>query len=452
MKYYEHAFRAYDIRGIYGKDIDEEFVRKLGYAIASLGIYKKIVIGRDIRPSSETIFKELTNSFVSFGLHVIDVGVLPSPVLYYSTRKLKGDLGIMITASHLPPEWNGFKFCNSEGILMSEDNGIERIKNEFEKSSKILKSEGKIEVKNMVQDYINYLSNLFNIRSTLKIVVDYGNSVTSLVMPYIFKNLRIETIGLNQELNGLSPSRSSELTNESLNTLKYKVMEEGANLGVAYDGDGDRVAFVDNNGNIYNTGNSLIPILAKHYLKMYPGGKIVYDVTCSDSVKEYISNLGGFSIITRVGHTFITQEVIKNKALFGGQYSCHFCFPEMGYSDDAMFASLRSIQILSEWKISLQDIIKEIPKKVTTDIYEYYVGDESKFEIIKKIYDKLKNSSFKILTIDGIKIYKNDGWVLIRPSNTSPIIRINAEANNLNDAKKLLEFGKNLIKEALNYD
>lgn len=446
------VFRAYDIRGIYGKDIDDEFAKALGATISRLFGKARIVVGRDVRPSSKELFEAFTTTLVSSGMSVIDIGEVPSPVLYYSARKLGMDLGIMITASHLPPEWNGFKFCDSLGIVMSEGTGLEKIRTAFRTGHGNSHNGGSIEKRNMIREYTEHVSGMFTTKRRMRIAVDYGNSVTSLVMPHIFRILGFDAIEINRELDGTSPNRASEPSETSLQSLREAVIEHRAEAGIGYDGDGDRVAFVDHEGKIHSSGNMLIPILAGHYLRSNPGGCIVYDVTCSSSVDEYIASMGGRSIITRVGHSYCASEVLKSGALFGGQYSGHLSFPEMGCSDDAMFASLKILQIISESGKTLTDLVSEIPKKQSTGIYEYPVSDGIKFTVMDRLYDNIKESGYRISRLDGVKIFRNGGWVLIRPSNTSSLIRINTESNTAKEAKTLMEFGKELVREAMNND
>jgi phosphomannomutase/phosphoglucomutase len=444
-------FRAYDIRGVYGKDLNEELANIIGKAYCSfLGNYSTVGVGRDVRQSSKSLSDAVISGLVDCGCNVIDFGTVPSPLVYFGVRHLNLNGGLMVTASHLPPEWNGFKFCDSNGILFSEGTGLEKIKKIVLDNNFLKLEKGKYKgYKEISKVYLNYILRNINISKKLKIVIDYGNSVTANIVPHILKSIGMEIYNINESLDVKVPNRSSELKDESLQDLRKKVLETNADIGIAYDGDGDRVAFVDDKGNIYNSGNILIPIFAEHILKNNPGGKIVFDITCSSAVYDYVKSLGGEPIVTRVGHTYVANAVIENRALMGGQYSGHLCFIENNCLDDAIYASIKMLEILSSNNMKLSELTKKIPKYPVTGITEIRCDDSNKFSVINKVADLAKSLNFQIITIDGVKIIAESGWVLIRASNTSPIIRINAEGKTIEDAIKMQKIGENLVKEVM---
>ncbi len=452
MKYDINIFRAYDVRGKYGEDLNEDIAFQIGRAFCTfLGMGSNIAVGRDLRPSSESLFKNLVSGILESGCNVMDLGIVPSPLVYFGVKHLKLNAGVMVTASHLPPEWNGFKFCDFRGITLFQDNGLDKIKNIFLERKFLLSKKGNYKKYiNIVRDYLEIIMKNIKITKKFRIVLDYGNSVAAFVVPELMKKLGMEIQEINEKLYVNIPNRGSELTEESLEELKNKVIEINADLGIAYDGDGDRVAFVDENGKIYTTGNILIPIFAEHILKSHQGGKIVFDVTCSSAVYDYIKSLGGIPIVTRVGHSYIANAVFENDALMGGQYSGHICFSEFECSDDAIYSSLKMLEILSSTDKRLSDLVSKIPLYETTRIKEIECADQTKFLIIEKVAKIAKNRGYKIVQIDGVKIVTDDGWVLIRASNTSPIIRVNAEGKSAYYAMKMQELGENLVKEAIN--
>lgn len=439
----EHIFRAYDIRGKYGIDLDEGFAFKLGQSISkAFGPSIKVVVGRDARNGSNLLSISLIQGLTSSGCEVIDLGLVPSPLVYFGTNHLRGDIGVMVTASHLPPDWNGFKLCNSEGIVISEGTGLEVLRKEFFENLKYKNVRGNLKhYPQIIDEYVKHVSSFITIKKTITVVYDYGNSVTSLVLPNLLKHFPINVREINSEVKRGQPERDSEPTVESLQPLKSAVLKFGADIGIAYDGDGDRVALIDGVGNIYTNGNVLIPLLAKYYLEKQKSGNVVFDITCSTSVSDYIRSIGGKPMTTRVGHSYCANEVKRSSALFGGQYSGHFSFPEMNYADDAIFASFRFLEQLSNSKESLLAMVQKIPKRASTEIFEYIVNDTEKFKIVVKLKEELKKKGVEFDETDGLKIYFDRGWILIRASNTSPIIRVNAEADFDERARGLLETG-----------
>ncbi len=448
----ETIFRAYDVRGIYGSDLSESVAYRLGSSFGKFcGQRGTVLVGQDVRPSSESLVNSLIEGMLSAGVNVSHIGIVPSPVLYHSTRNLGARAGVMTTASHLPPEWNGFKFCDNNGLVVSEGNGLESIKDIFNSDGEPSKKRGnKMLYSNSIDDYVSQMVDKLTIHSEFKVTVDYANSVTALVVPQILDRFLIEHVDINEELKETSPNRPSEPTVESLSQLKEEVKENGSSLGIAYDGDGDRVAFVDEFGNVHSSGNTTIPIFAKYYLSGGAGGKVVADVTCSDSVKEYIEKLGGELISVRVGHSFCAMAVKNHQALFGGQYSGHMSFPEMAYADDAIFASLRMIEVVQHMG-PFSKLVKDLPKFYSTRIKEIVCNDQVKFRVIDECTRIVTQMRIFADTKDGLKIYNDDksAWVLVRASNTSPVIRINSDGKDEDDVKEMQFLGEDIVREAM---
>lgn len=446
----KNAFRAYDIRGIYGENLDEEVAERTGKSVGTmLGPGKTVAVARDVRLSSDSLRDALVKGILSTGCKVIDFGRVPTPLLYFGTWYNKLDGGVMITASHLPPEWNGFKISGKTGVLLSDGTGLEVVKDIFFKGEFAKEEAGEVVYKDVIGDYIDYVSSKTTTNRKFKIIFDFGNSVTSLVVPSLMKKLGHEVYGINVELDGTFPNRTSEPTEEALQNLRKRVLDEGADIGIGYDADGDRVAFVDEKGRISASGNITIPLLAKYFLRGKKGGKIVYDVTCSSSVGDYIRKLGGEPIIVRVGHSYCATEVLNQKALFGGQYSGHTAFPDVNCADDAIFGSLKLIEAMSAYSKRMSELIEDIPAYFISKLKEISCDDSTKFDIVERVKKKAETMPYKLIGIDGVLLQNDSGQVLIRASNTSPIIRVNAEGKTEEDKDSFQRLGESLVEEAI---
>ena len=444
-------FRAYDIRGMFPDQLNEEIAFNIGKAFAAtIGDGSSVAVARDVRRSSITIHDALCEGITSNGVNVIDVGELPSPLLYFNTHNLKLAGGAMITASHLPPNWNGIKFCDSRGIVVSLGTGLELIKQAvLSKEKNTIKTGAVSFYKEAIMDYVKYVIKKIRIGRELSIVVDYGNSVTANVVPLILTKLGVKFEQINTEQGSFR--RSSELTPDSMDELRRAVVNNSSDLGIAYDADGDRVGFVDNLGNVYPNGEKIIPIFAGDALAKSKG-EIIIDVTCSSAISKFIKEQGGTPVVIRVGHSYCANEVLNRGALFGAQYSGHYSFPEMECADDAIFASLKMIEILSKRNQSLFRLLASMPASYASRMVEVNCPDSAKFLVVSKIISLAKKTGYRVEEIDGVKIHsmKDDSeWVLIRASNTSPIIRINADGKSKESAEKLLSFGINMVKEVI---
>ena len=444
-------FRAYDVRGLFPDQLDEEVAYSIGQAFAStVSSGSSVAVGRDVRSSSKVIKRALCEGITSEGIDVIDMGEIPSPVLYFNTRNLGLAAGAMITASHLPPNWNGIKFCDWRGIVMSEGTGLESIKQSLSSIDESTGKRGAVHFnKSGILEYAKFVSDKIHIKRKISVVFDYGNSVTANVVPSILSALGLDFKHINIEQGMFR--RSSELTVESMEDLKRAVLDTHSDLGVAYDADGDRVGFVDNLGNVYPTGDNIIPIFAEDALSKFKG-LIIIDVTCSSTVSEFIRKQGGQAVTIKVGHSYCANEVLDRNALFGAQYSGHYSFPEMGCADDAIFASLKMIEILSGSGKSLSQLVADLPASYASRMIEVECQDSLKFLVIAAVTTKAKSMNYRVEEIEGVKIHsKSDDseWVLIRASNTSPIIRINADGKSRESVEDLLSLGVDLVQEVM---
>lgn len=443
-------FRAYDVRGIYGSDLTEKSAELIGKGFGTFaGEGKNIVIGRDGRLSSKILRDYLSNGLRSVGCNVIDLGLVTTPMFYFAIAHFNFDGGIVISASHNPKEWNGFKMAKKKGLLLAEGFGLEKVKeiilqNSFNKPRLF----GKEEFKDIVTEYQQFILNKVKINKKFKVVVDTANGVCGLFAPTLLRKLGCDVITINEEVDGNFPNRNPDPREDTLTELRNKVIDEKADFGIGFDGDGDRVVFVDDKGN-FITGSHALLIFSDLVLKQKQNAKIVFDLTCSSALEEFISRNGGIPIVSRVGHAYVMNRMFSENADFAGEYGGKFFFPEIYGFDDAMYASLKIAEIIENSNKKLSEIFEAIPKYNRTQITEVPCDDSTKFKMIDQVKDKILQNSYKFMDIDGVKVFDKGGWVLIRASNTSPVIRVNAEAKTEYDANNLQNWGINLVKEEI---
>jgi phosphomannomutase/phosphoglucomutase len=444
-------FRSYDIRGVYGKDFDEDFAKVLGKTFAnfiSQGQKCEVVVGRDVRLSSESLHNALIDGLSSAGCDVVDIGVVTTPALYFAVSKMGKSGGIMITASHNPAEFNGFKLVGKMAEPIAEGSGLEKIKDAvLRKTYKDSTRKGEVrKYDNIFEDYASFTLGKINLKKRLRVVLDTCNSVAGIFAPKLFEKAGCEVITINEELDGRFPSRSPEPKAEHLEALRKAVKANGADLGVAYDGDGDRAVFVDEEGNVIESGNPIIMIFAEHYLGKKKRPKIVFDLSCSIAVEDTIRRMGGIPVMTAVGISNIKKGMLKEDAVFGGESSNHMYFSDMFNSDDGVFASLKMAEIVSEVG-SLSEKVKSMPHYPYLSEWEFTCPDERKFEVVERLKEKFRKSEFRISELDGLKLVMDDGWVLWRVSNTRPQIKIYVEAKSDERFEELKNFARDeLVK------
>lgn len=437
-------FKAYDIRGIYPNQLNEEIAQAIGFCFAKSVKAKKIIVGRDMRLSSKLIFDALAKGINQAGSKVIDIGLVSTDATYFASGKLNL-AAIMITASHNPKEWNGFKLTQAGAVPFGE-NDIKKLKQAVTKHKiNIKNTKQKIKKINILPNYNkNVLSFIDkNKIKKLKIVVDAGNGMGGKILSKIYAKLPCKIIPLYFKLDGSFPNHQpSPIEGKNMVQLQKKVKQTKADFGMAFDGDADRVFFVDEKSNLIN-GASIVAILAKYFLSRHKGEKIIYDLRCSHLIPELIKANGGQPLISRVGHSFIKKLMKQTKAVFGGELSGHYYFRDNYRADSAMITAVIITQILSASKKNFSAIIK--------DYIKYYQIEETNSEVknknakLKEIEEKYKDG--KISKLDGITVEYSDWWFNIRPSNTEPLLRLNLEAKN----KALMKSKKNellkLIRE-----
>ncbi len=440
-------FREYDIRGRVDDDLTVEVAEAIGRAYGTMVRRQggqKVVCGRDGRLSGPKLQQALIKGILATGVDVVNIGVTPTPVMYFSLFHLPDlDGGIQVTGSHNPPEFNGFKICVGKETIYGPK--IQELRTLIEKED-FESGSGQETNYDILPDYKNFLSENIKISRPLKVVLDCGNGVTALTAPEAFARQGAEVTSLYCEVDGTFPNHFPDpVVEENLRDLRQKVREVGADFGVGYDGDGDRIGVVDDHGNIL-WGDQLLIIFARDILKTHPGAVIIGEVKCSQVMYDEIARLGGKPIMWKTGHSLIKKKMKEEKALLAGEMSGHIFFADRYFGfDDAVYASLRLAEIVARENVPLSEMLKDLPRMVSTPEIRVPCPDEKKFEIVAKLTEKLKEEGFKVIDIDGARVIFEDGWGLVRASNTQPVLVLRFEAR---DEKRLAEI-RQLIEEKL---
>ncbi|GAB4335568.1 MAG: phosphomannomutase/phosphoglucomutase [Calditrichia bacterium] len=446
-----YIFREYDIRGIVDKDLTDDVVYLLGKAY---GTYlqrqggKKASVGGDVRLSTERFRKALIKGITDSGCDVVNIGVVPTPAQYFSLYKLNVDGGIMITGSHNPPEFNGFKM--SVGMASIYGGEIQKLKKIIEEEQ-FLSGEGKVDDYDILPEYIEEIKNRIEIKNPVKVVIDCGNGAGSLVAERLMNALGINAYFMYNEPDGRFPNHHPDPTvEEYIQDLKEQVLELKADLGIAYDGDADRIGVIDNKGNIV-WGDKLLILFARDALKENPGQKIIFEVKCSQALPEAIKAAGGVPIMWKTGHSLLKKKMKETGATIAGEMSGHLFFADRyhGY-DDAIYASARLIELLSREQKTIPELLADVPKYYATpEIRLECPSDAEKFKIANAAAEYFK-ANHEVIDVDGVRILFGDGWGLVRASNTQPVLVLRFEARTperLEEIKnsvieKLKEFGQ----------
>jgi len=429
----QNIFRAYDIRGTYPDELNAEVALLMGRAFATylvehIGIKNpKVVVGRDNRTHGEELQHAFIEGLNISGCTVTNTGLSPSPYLYYCDTIGEFDAGCNITASHNPKEYNGFKLMLKEAHAVFGDE-IQRIY-QILKKGEFVSGRGSIQETDLCPNYILTLSNLFKAKRKLKIVVDTANGVTGTLYPKALAALGHEIIGLYTESDGTFPNHEPDpIVEKNLAELKKAVLNNKADLGIAFDGDGDRLSIVTEKGEMVNSDHTLM-LLAKDALLRHPGRAVVFTVSNSQVLFELIEKWGGKPVMCKVGHSYVEHAMTEHKAIVGGEQSGHYFLPE-GYFqyDDALVTAGRILKIASESGKPVSGLFEEFPKTFSEPEMRPECPDLNKFNVIDKVAAYF-NGKFPCNTLDGVRIdFGNGGWAGIRASNTSPKISITMEA------------------------
>ncbi len=429
-------FKQYDIRGIVGKELTEGFAEELGMAIGTY-LARDIVVGRDVRLSSEALGNSLIKGIRSTGCNVIDIGETATPVLYFATHHYSKTGGVMVTASHNPREYNGFKIWRDNGTIHGEEiQLLKRIMQEKRFSA----GAGGLSHGDPTDAYINYLKERVFIKKSLKVVVDAGNGSLSNIAPRILKELGCEVVELYCRPDGNFPNHLPDPTVAAyMQDLIAMVLEAKADFGIGFDGDGDRIGVVDEHGSIIH-GDMLTLLYAKDIISKNPGAKIIFDVKCSSMLATEITRLGGIPMMWKTGHSLIKDRMKKEKALLGGEMSGHIIFADnyLGF-DDAMFACCRLLEIVARSGKRISEIApKSMP---STPEIRVKCPDEKKFSVVDRLKEHFSRDH-ETLCIDGVRVNFGTGWGLVRASNTEPCLTLRFEA----ETDKELARIKNIIE------
>ena len=446
MNLNHNIFRAYDIRGIAFEDLTEEVVIKLGKALGSESIergIKEFIIGRDGRNSSPQIFEWLSSGLLSTGCNVIDIGLVTSPMFYHATHYLNASSGTIITGSHNPKEYNGFKIIFNKVPTTSQE--ISNLKKRIE-AENFLFGEGKIEKKDVKDSYIKKIKENINIKNKLNISIDCGNGAAGIVAKEVYESLGCTVTELYGKIDGSFPNHHPDPSKiENLSDLIDSVIKEKSCIGLAFDGDADRVGVISPAGNLVDPDMQMI-LFSRKVINENPGCKIVYDVKCSQLLSNEINNLNGEAIISRTGHTFIKQKIRETGAKLGGEMSGHIFFNDRwaGF-DDGIYAGARLLEIIDE--STDEDIFENLPNMISTPEINIAVSDSEKFQIVENFMRKADFINATIIDIDGIRVEFENGWGLLRASNTTPALVLRFEAQTEKVLKQIKEIFKQNLKK-----
>ena len=435
-------FREYDIRGVVGRDFDESFARVLGRAFARVLKDRrgaKATLGRDCRLSSPSLSQALIQGLVESGIAVTDLGVVTTPMLYFSLHHLNPDGGLMISGSHNPPDQNGFKVCVGQETLYGA--AIQELRRIIEQGD-FPSGRGAVKSYPIREDYIRWISEHIQLERPLKVVVDAGNGTAGPVAPPILRNLGCEVIELYTEMDGRFPHHHPDPTVEkNVAELCERVKAEQADCGIAFDGDADRIGVIDDRGEIL-WGDTLLIVLARALLQEVPGAAIIGEVKCSHLLFADIAKHGGRPIMWKAGHSLIKAKMREAGAQLGGEMSGHVFYRHryFGY-DDAIYTSGRLLELLSRSPQKLSELRADIPKTFSTPEIRIQSSDERKFQIVDEAV-KYFSARYQTITVDGVRVVFPDGWGLVRASNTQPMLVMRFEAlteARLNEIRKLME-------------
>lgn len=425
----DHIFRAYDIRGIAKTELTDELVARIGGAIGSVAgdlDQQAIIVAADGRDSSPRIKAGLIRALMASGRDVIDIGTVPTPLLYFATRHLNAKSGVMVTGSHNHAKDNGFKIVFNEQTLAA--GGIQTIRERVIEGN-FTTGRGHTVKEDIVPAYIDEVVGDIAIAVPLKIVIDAGNGVTGIMAPRLFEELGCEVVPLYCDIDGRFPNHPPDTSDEAnLVDLVAVVKREGADFGVAFDGDGDRLAVVTSSGKIVRS-DVLLMIYAQDVVSRNPGADVVFDVKCSRDLSHLITRYGGRPVLWKTGHAFMKEKMAETGALLGGEFSGHMFFGERWYGfDDGMYAAGRLAEILSTNGVSLDETLAELPSSISTPEIIIPVEESRKFPIMDSIVNTCEFPDGKINTLDGIRVDYKDGWGLLRASNTSAALTARFEA------------------------
>ena len=422
-------FKAYDIRGIVEKELTPEVVKLIGMAIGSESIAqgeRGIVVGRDGRLTGPMLSESLISGLIESGCHVVDIGMVPTPLVYFATYTKGASSGVMVTGSHNPPEYNGFKI-----MIAGETLAADKIQNLYSRivNQEFSSGSGSSTSINIDQDYMDTIKSDIVLERELNIVVDCGNGIAGNIAPKLFESLGAKVTKLFCLVDGRFPNHHPDPSNpENLEDLIKEVVDTGADLGLAFDGDGDRLGLVDNNGNVVWADRQMI-LYSRDVLSRKPGAKIIFDVKCSSLLPKDISEHGGEPIMSRTGHSFIKNKLKETDAELGGEMSGHIFFKDRWYGfDDALYTAARLLEIISKTDKTCAEIFAELPDSVSTpEINIHFDKQGQQYDAMDALYKNVDFPGAEINTLDGVRVDYENCWGLVRASNTTPCLVLRFE-------------------------
>lgn len=440
----ENVFKAYDIRGIYPSELNEESAYLIGRAFATIYKEKSIAVGGDARISTPQLKEHLINGLLESGAKVIDIGMTATPVIYFSCYCLGYDAGIMVTGSHLEKDYNGMKFCNASGIPIGYEAGLFKVK-DIVKNNRFLSKKGKRREKDLSAPYTNFIKELFPSGfKGLKVVVDGANGSAGNLYANILRTLGVEIIELYCNPDGRFPNHTPDpMKREFIDDLRQEVISKNADSGFGFDGDGDRLAVVDDKGNRVNT-NHIFSLMIEDTLNANNGGKIIHGVLCSKLVEDITLKKGGIPIASKVGHSYIATKCAEEGALIGGEVSGHYFFRESNYSDDVMVACVKLLKILKERTAPISDLTSKYPV-FYEESKRMPIRKGMKFLFIEELKKKLIAQGYDLIVLDGVKVKFDQGWMLFRASNTEDKISLGYESSDKGEFERINRIVEEII-------
>ncbi len=421
-------FKAYDVRGTYPDQVNETLFEAIGQAAPQVLKCKLAVVSRDMRESGVGLAQAMIRGLTKQGVDVIDLGMASTPMLYFATAFFKANAGVQITASHNPAKYNGCKWCREEAIPVAYDTGLAEMEKLVQKNA--FTPAARVGTVRQEEIFTEYRANLLKYAGSIKpltVVVDAGNGVMGAFLPKLFEKLPCELIPMYFEPDGNFPNHEANpIKEENMRALMAKVKEVGADLGVAFDGDGDRSMYVDELGNMI-PADFITALLSSEMLAMEPGATIFYDLRSSKVVKEEIERLGGVAKLCRVGHSFIKAMMREDKAIFAGELSGHFYFRDLHYTDNAEMAMLSVLNVVSKSGKKLSELITPFKKYFASGEVNFVVEDAGK--VMAQVEEACNNRAKEVFHLDGLSMYFEDYWFNIRASNTEPVLRLNLEGD-----------------------
>ena len=442
-------YREYDIRGVVDKDLTPEIVRRLGQGfgtyMARLG-RQSLVVARDGRLSSKVFCEALIEGLISTGCDVINIGLCPTPVYYFSIFHFDKDGGMMVTGSHNPPEFNGFKVSVGKTTIFGEE--IQNLGRLIEQGE-FTTGKGKLSEIEIIHSYQDYIKKNIRLEKRMRVVIDAGNGTGGMVAGPLLRDLGCEVEGLYCEIDGRFPNHFPDPTiPENLRELIGRVKKTKADTGIGYDGDADRIGVVDDQGNII-WGDQLMILFSREILKSQKGATFVGEVKCSQNLFNDIENHGGKAIMWRTGHSLIKEKMKEEKAVLGGEMSGHLFFADryFGY-DDAIYASCRLIELLSKTDKKLSELLEDVPRTFITPEIRVNCSDDIKFKVVEKVKEQLRKD-YPIIDVDGVRVTFEDGWGLVRASNTQPVLVLRFEALTERRGQEIKKLVEDKVKVAI---